>query len=82
MNAVNYSELRRNLKTYMDQVNDDHTPLIITGKKKVVMISLNDYNSLMETQYLLSSKKNTERLMSSLEKARSGKTFSKPLLEE
>lgn len=84
MNAVNYSDLRRNLKARMDQVYNDHEPLIITRKdnENLVMISLDDYNSLTETQYLLSSKKNAEHLMKSLQSARSGKFFEKELIEE
>ncbi|MBI9108767.1 MAG: type II toxin-antitoxin system prevent-host-death family antitoxin [Spirochaetales bacterium] len=84
MNAINFSDLRRNLKTRMDQVYHDHEPLIITRKdnENLVMISLDDYNSLTETQYLLSSKKNTEHLMRSLQSARSGKSFEKELIEE
>jgi len=84
MNAVNYSDLRRNLKARMDQVYHDHEPLIITRKdnENLVMISLDDYNSLTETQYLLSSEKNAEHLMKSLQSARSGKSFEKELIEE
>ena len=84
MNAVNYTDLRRNLKARMDKVYHDHEPLIITRKdnENLVMISLDDYNSLTETQYLLSSKRNTEHLMESLNSARSGKTIKKDLIEE
>ena len=84
MNAINYSDLRRNLKARMDQVYQDHEPLIVTRKdnENLVMISLDDYNSLTETQYLLSSEKNAEHLMKSLQSARSGKSFEKELIEE
>ena len=84
MEAVNYSDLRRNLKAHMDQVYQDHEPLIITRKdnENLVMISLDDYNSLTETQYLLSSKRNAEHLMKSIDSARSGKTIEKELIEE
>ena len=84
MNAVNYTDLRRNLKARMDKVYHDHEPLIITRKdnENLVMISLDDYNSLAETHYLLSSKRNTEHLMESLSSARSGKTIIKELIEE
>ena len=84
MNAINYTDLRRNLKARMDQVYHDHEPLIITRKdsENLVMISLEDYNSLTETQYLLSSEKNAEHLMKSLHSARSGKTLEKELIEE
>lgn len=84
MNAVSYSDLRKNLKIYMDQVYHNHVPLIITRKnnENIVIISINDYNSLTETQYLLSSETNAKRLQSSLNKARQGKGFKKDLIEE
>ena len=84
MEAVNYSELRRNLKTHLDRVYNDHDPLIITRKdnENVVVISLDDYNSLTETQYLLSTKANTEYLLRSLEESRIGKVKSRELIEE
>ena len=56
MDAVSYSDLRQNLKTYMDRVFHDHEPLIITRKndENLVLISIEEYSSLMETNYLLS----------------------------
>lgn len=83
MNAVNYTELRQNLKSHMDRVYQDHEPLIVTRKdnQNVVLISLEDYNSLTETQYLLSSQTNANRLLRSLSDARSGKTIDKELIE-
>jgi len=84
MNAINYSDLRKNLKKYMDQVYNDHDPLIITRKEdqNLVLVSIEDYNSLLETNYLLSTKKNTYRLLSSLEHARGGKLSKKDLINE
>ncbi len=84
MEAINYSELRRNLKSNLDKVYHDHDPLIITRKnnENVVVISLEDYNSLTETQYLLSTKANTEHLLRSLEESKSGKVISGELIEE
>jgi antitoxin YefM len=57
MDAVSYSDLRENLKTYMDKVYDDKDALIITqkDKKNLVLISRDEYNSLIETNYLLSN---------------------------
>ena len=68
----------------MDQVYHDHEPLIVTRKnnENVVLISLEDFNSLAETQYLLSSKNNIEHLTKSLESARAGKSIPKELIEE
>ncbi|MDA3851695.1 MAG: type II toxin-antitoxin system prevent-host-death family antitoxin [Spirochaetaceae bacterium] len=84
MEAVNYTDLRQHLKSHMDKVYQDHEPLIITRKdnQNVVLISLEDYNSLTETQYLLSSENNAKRLLRSLNDARNGKTQKRELIEE
>jgi len=84
MNAVNYSELRKRLKGYLDRVYDDHEPLIITRKnnQNIVLLSIEEYNSLIETNYLLSNIANSKRLIKSLEKARHGKLLKKELIEE
>jgi antitoxin YefM len=84
MDAINYTDLRRNLKSRLDQVYNDHEPLIITrkGNENIVLISLEDYNRLTETQYLLSAKNNAEHLMNSLASARTGQASKKDLLEE
>jgi antitoxin YefM len=81
---VNYTDLRQNLKSHMDNVYQDHEPLIVTRKdnQNVVLISLDDYNSLTETQYLLSSQNNANRLLRSLSDARNGQSFEKELIEE
>lgn len=83
MNAVNYTELRKKLKNYLDKVYDDHDPLIITRKndQNIVLLSIEDYNSLIETNYLLSNNANSKRLLRSLDKARHGKSFKKGLVE-
>lgn len=83
MNAINYSELRKKLKKYLDQVYDDHEPLIITRKnnQNIVVLSVEDYNSLIETNYLLSNPDNSKRLLKSLEKSRAGKSRKKELIE-
>ncbi len=72
MRAINYSEARQHLKTVMDTVCVDHVPTIITRKsgENVVMISTEDYDSLMETEYLLSSPANAKHLLESLEQAK------------
>ena len=55
--AITYSEARQNLAETMNRVCDHHEPVIITRQKSpsVVMMSLEDYNSIMETAYLLRS---------------------------
>ena len=77
MKAANFSEFRTSLKKYLDSVEDDNEILIIKRKsgKGTVVLSLDEYNSIMETLYLLSSKKNANRLYESIEQMKSGKTF-------
>ena len=68
MEALNYSYTRQNLTSVMDKVGQDHAPVMITRQKgaPVVMMSLDDYNALEETAYLLRSPKNAQRLMSAM----------------
>lgn len=70
---ITYTEARGNLKTYLDYVIDNHDPVIITRKngKEVVMISKEDYESMDETDYLLSTKTNRERLLATIEEEKS-----------
>lgn len=84
MNAVNYSDLRRNLKTYLDQVYEDQETLIVARKnnENVVLISVNEYNSLIETGYLLSSEANVKHLIESMQQARSGNLAEHELIDE
>jgi antitoxin YefM len=83
MQVVSLTEARNNLKAVFDSVYLDHEEVIIhrKGRESIVMISIDEYNSLKETNYLLSSPKNKERLLSSLKNARDGKTFEKELIE-
>jgi antitoxin YefM len=83
MKAVNYTDLRLNLKKWLDLVVDDVEELIIKRKdnKDLVLISLEEYNSLKETSYLLSGR-NRDVLMKSLHEAKSGKSEEHNLLEE
>ena len=84
MIAANYTEFRTSLKKFLDNVEDNNETLIIkrgTGKG-TVLISLNEYNSIMETGHLLSSKKNADRLYESIEQMKNGKVVRKGLIEE
>jgi antitoxin YefM len=83
MIAANFSEFRSGLKKYLDSVEDDNETLVIKRKsgKGTVMISLDEYNSIMETMHLLSSKKNADRLYESIEQMKSGKT-KRPKIED
>ena len=73
MDTISYSHTRQRLAEVMDRVNDDHAPIVITRQngRAVVMMSLDDYNALEETAYLLRSPKNAKRLMTSVEQLRS-----------
>jgi antitoxin YefM len=84
MDAVTYSELRENLKTYMDKVYHDHDPLIITRKnnENLILISLSEYNSLLETSYLLKMEANAAHLRRSLEQAAAGQVTERELLPD
>ena len=83
MKVVNYTDLRVNLKKWFDLVVDDLEEVIIKRKdnRDLVLISLEEYNALKQTSYLLSGK-NREVLMKSLEEAKAGKVVEKPLIEE
>ena len=66
--AVSYSELRKKLKTACDEVCDRHEPLLIKRRRggDVVLMAKEDYESLEETAYLLSSPENARRLLEAL----------------
>jgi antitoxin YefM len=83
MNAITYTEARENLAKTIQQVCRDHDPVIITRKREdsVVMISLEDYESLTETAYLLKSPRNARRLLTSLEELEQGKGREQALVE-
>ena len=67
MLAVNYTSLRDNMKSYMDQVTDDYETMIVTRKnnKNVVMMSEEAYNNLMENIHVMGNKANYDWLMES-----------------
>ena len=78
MKVANASELRKNLKTYIDHVADNNDPVIVNGNgKTVVMISLADYNSLDETAYLLSTPANRKSLQKRIAELKAGNTIKK-----
>ena len=83
MKAVNYTDLRLNLKKWLDLVVDDVEELIIKRKdnKDLVLVSLEEYNSLKETSYLLTGK-NRGVLIKSLEEAKTGKVKEEKLIED
>ncbi len=77
MKTLSSTELRANLSAVMDRVNDDHEPVIIhrTRGKPVVMVSLEDWASMDETIYLLSSPENARRLRESIRQLESGEVI-------
>ncbi len=84
MDAITYTQARKNFSAIMNRVCDDHTPIIITrqSERPVVMMSLEDYNAIEETMYLLRSPKNAQRLYKALEQLKQGKYQKRELIEE
>ena len=74
MLAVNYTNLRDNMKAYMDKVTDDYETMIVTRKdnKNVVMLSEEAYNNLMENVHVMGNKANYDWLMESKEQLEKG----------
>ncbi|MBQ9764801.1 MAG: type II toxin-antitoxin system Phd/YefM family antitoxin [Lachnospiraceae bacterium] len=83
MLAVNYTNLRDNMKAYMDKVTEDYETMIVTRKnnKNVVMISEEAYNNLMENAYIMGNKANYDWLMESKAQLESGNIVTGQLLE-
>jgi len=81
MKAITYTAARESLATTMDQVCRDHDPVVITRNRDqaVVMISLEDYESLQETAYLLRAPANARRLLASLASLEKSKGVKKNL---
>ena len=75
MNAITYTEARETLADTITRVCLDHDPIIIRKRRDnaVVMISLEDYESLVETSYLLRSPRNARRLLASIQQLEDGK---------
>lgn len=83
MDAMTYTAVRANLASTMDRVCNDHEALIITrnGEQAVVMLSLEDFNALEETAYLLRTPANAQRLLSAVTQLNAGKGDEKTLLK-
>ena len=81
MDAITYTAARANLAKTMDRVCDDHEPLIITrnGEQSVVMLSLEDYNALEESAFLLRSPANARRLLASVAQLSAGQGIERAL---
>ena len=84
MITATISDFRKDMKQYIKRITENYETLIIhRGKDKgIVVLSLEEYNSLNLTRYEMSSKKNKVRLDSAIENFKKGDSFSKELLEE
>jgi antitoxin YefM len=83
MLTTTISEFRKDIKRYLDNVTGNFETLIINRGKDtgVVIMSLEEYNSLKETYHELSSRINEQRLDSAIEKLKNGSSFQKELIE-
>lgn len=84
MLTTTISDFRKDIKSYLDRVTENFETLIINRGKAdgVVIISLDEYNSLRATQHELSSNINEKRLDYAIEKLKNGSVFPKDLIEE
>lgn len=83
MKTMTYSESRANYAATLDSVLDDREEVVITraGKDPVVIVSLDDYQSLKETAYLLRSPENARRLLGAIENLERGEGTEHDLVE-
>ena len=84
MKTMTYTESRARYAEVLDSVVDDREEVVITraGHEPVVILSLEDYESLRETAYLLRSPANARRLLDSMEELESGRGIARELLGE
>lgn len=82
MKAANFTEFRIKLKQYLDDVENNNETLIIKrgSGNGTVLISLNEFNSIMETVHLLSSKSNADRLFESIRQLKAGNKVENELI--
>ena len=77
LDVVTYSHARQNFKAVMDRATDDHMPVVISRRdgKPAVLVSLEDWNGMQETAYLLESETNRKLLLESIAEAERGETL-------
>jgi len=83
MKTVNYSEARQNFASVMNETIDDRAPILITRQKGTpcVLMSLDEYEALEETAYLLRSPANARHLMDSIAQLKAGRGTERTLAE-
>ena len=83
MKSITYTAAREKLATTMDQVCEDRAPVVITRNRDqaVVMLSLEDYNALEETAYLMRSPANARHLLASIRSMEKGRGKVRKLIE-
>jgi len=84
MQITTYTTFRQHLKSFLDKVLTDHSPLYVTRSngEDVVVLSKADYESMHETFYLLRSPNNALRLLKGIEEYERGLGKEKGLIEE
>lgn len=84
MRTSTYTELRKNLAHMLDKVSEDHDPIVITrgSAKPTVLLSLEDYNSFLETMHLMGSSANAKRLNDAILSLKNKNGLEKQLIEE
>jgi antitoxin YefM len=84
MLSTTISDFRKDIKKYLDKVSNNFETLIINRGKDsgIVIISLEEYNSMLATNHELSSRKNEQRLDAAVEKINNGQGFERKLIEE
>ncbi|MCU6339064.1 YoeB-YefM toxin-antitoxin system antitoxin YefM [Enterobacter quasiroggenkampii] len=83
MRVISYSEARQNLSATMLQTTEDRAPVLITRQngESCVLMSLEEYNALEETAYLMRSPANAKRLMNSIESLKAGGGKERDIIE-
>lgn len=84
MSTITYSDARKNFKKVLDQVHENSEAIVILRKnsENAVIMSEQEYESLMETIYLLRSPKNAERLLDSIKQVENNETKERKLINE
>ena len=84
MEVLNYTEFRQNLAKSLDKVNDDAEIVIVSRikGKNVVVMDLNEYNSMTETLHIIKSEANRKRLQEAIDEMDSGKYHTHKLIED